>query len=100
MKETTPSRVRYFERQYLRRQDFADEQGYQLALSRRHNITHHSWGIVLGLEIALEEGSLVVRPGLAIDGYGRELLLRFRKPILTDEFQHLGSDRLDVWLYY
>ena len=100
MKDAQPSRVRYFPQQYLRRQDFSDEQGYLLALGRRHNITHHSWGIVAGLEIVIENDGLVVLPGLAIDGYGRELLLRSRYGISKDQFKHLGSDRLDVWLYY
>lgn len=96
----TPTRVNYFDRQYLRRQEFADEQAYQLALRRRHNIAHHEWGIVVGLDIAIEEGNLIVRPGMAIDGYGRELLLPVRLPILVEEFLRLNSSRLDVWLYY
>ena len=96
----TFARVNYFERQYLRRQEFADEQAYQLALRRRHNIAQHEWGIVVGLEIAVENGTLWVRPGMAIDGYGRELLLPVRHEILAEEFLHLNSSRLDVWLYY
>jgi hypothetical protein len=95
-----PQRVHYYDRQYLRRQDFSDEQSYQIALRRRHNISAHSWGIVAGLEIAQEEGVLGIRPGLAIDGYGRELLLAGRYPIAVEEFQRLGSNRLDVWLNY
>jgi hypothetical protein len=94
------SRVNYFRNQYLRRQDFSDEQAYQIALQRRHNIGQHSWGIVVGLELAFENGALVVRPGLAIDGYGRELLLPVKKPIDSVEFLRLGSNRLDVWLFY
>ena len=97
---TLPSRVHYFPQQYLRREDFSDEQSYQLALCRRHNIAHHSWGIVIGLDLAVEEGQLVVRPGLAIDGYGRELFLPASFPISTGEFTRLGSNRLDVWLNY
>lgn len=99
-KASTPSRVNYFDKQFLRKQEFADEQGYQIALRRRHNISHHSWGIVVGLEVAAEEEQLVVRPGLAIDGYGRELFLPARVNIDPDEFTRLGSDRLDVWLFY
>lgn len=95
-----PSRVHYFPQQYLRRQDFSDEQSYQVALRRRHNIAHHSWGIVIGLDLAVEEGQLLVRPGLAIDGYGRELFLPQSFPISTGEFARLGSNRLDAWLNY
>lgn len=97
---TLPSRVHYFPQQYLRRQDFSDEQSYQIALRRRHNIAHHSWGIVIGLELAVEEGQLLLRPGLAIDGYGRELFLPQKFPISTGEFERLGSNRLDAWLNY
>jgi hypothetical protein len=97
---TLPSRVHYFPQQYLRRQDFSDEQAYQIALRRRHNIAHHSWGIVIGLDLAVEEGQLLVRPGFAIDGYGRELFLPAKFPISTGEFRRLNSNRLDVWLNY
>ncbi len=98
---TSTSRVNYFEKQYLRRQDFSDEQAYHVAQRRRHNIAHHSWGIVLGLELALEEGgAIVVRPGMAIDGYGRELVLPAKRAIEASEFIRLGSNRLDVWLFY
>jgi hypothetical protein len=97
---TLPSRVHYFPQQYLRRQDFSDEQAYQVALRRRHNIAHHSWGIVIGLDLAVEEGQLLVRPGVAIDGYGRELFLPAKFPISTGEFTRLNSNRLDVWLNY
>ncbi|WP_447602828.1 hypothetical protein [Nitrospira sp. Nam80] len=96
----SPSRVHYFEQQYLRRQEFADEQAYQIALRRRHNNGHHRWGIVVGLEVTQEEGTLVVRPGMAIDGYGRELVLEAKRSISAEEFPRLGSNRLDVWLYY
>jgi hypothetical protein len=98
--QSAPSRVHYFSNQYLRLNEFADEQAYQVALRRRHNIGHHSWGIVVGLELVLENGIVVVRPGMAIDGYGRELMLPATRQIPTGEFKRLGSNRLDVWLYY
>ena len=93
-------RVNYFERQYLRLAEFRDEQAYQIALRRRHNLGHHSWGIVTGLAIVLEGGVPVVQPGLAIDGYGRELLLVERATIDRDVFDRYGTSRLDVWLEY
>jgi hypothetical protein len=100
MKSSVPTRVNYFDKQFLRRNEFVDEQAYQIDLRRRHNIAHHSWGIVVGLEIAIEGQTLCVRPGLAVDGYGRELFLTAKVPISEDEFNRLGSSRLDVWLYY
>src|SRR6201989_1233131 len=100
MKSSVPTRVNYFDRQFLRKNEFVDEQSYQIDLRRRHNISHHSWGIVVGLEIAVEEEKLCVRPELAIDGYGRELFLSAKFFITEDDFNRLGSNRLDVWLYY
>jgi hypothetical protein len=94
------ARVHYFERQFLRTQDFADEQVYHLAMRRRHNIAHHTWGIVHGLQVVPEEGNLFVQPGLAVDGYGRELILPEKQPLSTAAFAGKGSDILDVWLVY
>ena len=94
------NRVNFFEKQFLRAQDFLDEQAYHIALRRWHNVSHHSWGIVIGLDLVLENGAPVVRPGMAIDGYGRELVLEQKQPLYPDTFDDLGTDRLDVWLYY
>lgn len=94
------TRVRYFEKQFLRTSDFATEQAYHIAMRRRHNIAHHYWGIINGLELAVDEGGLFVKPGMAIDGYGRELVLGMRKPLSSDEFSKKSRDDLDVWLVY
>jgi hypothetical protein len=94
------SRVNYFERQYLRLAEFQDEQAYHIALRRRHNLSHHWWGIVVGLELVLEQKVPVVRPGLAIDGYGRELLLLDRFTVDRPVFDRYGTNRLDLWLEY
>ena len=100
MTATPVSRVHYFDKQFLRVNEFRDEQLYQLGLRRRHNVALHMWGIVNGLELANEEGTLVVRPGMAIDGYGRELLLPDKKRIAPENFDDLATDRLDIWLVY
>lgn len=94
-------RVRYYERQFLRTQDFRDEQAYHLALGRRHNIAHHSWGIVFGLELEVDaEGRLFVRPGMAVDGYGRELAVPERSNLDVGLFDARDSNELDVALVY
>src|SRR6266700_543124 len=94
------SRVQYFPKQFLRAQDFADEQAYHVAMRRRHNIAHHTWGIVRGLTIVIDpDGTLFVQPGFAIDGYGRELILSSRRQIGTTEFNDKGNV-LDVSLVY
>jgi hypothetical protein len=93
-------RVNYFDRQFLRLAEFRDEQAYHIALRRRHNLSHHSWGIVTGLAIVKEDTVLVVQPGLAVDGYGRELMLTDRITIERAVFDRYGANRLDVWLEY
>lgn len=69
----TTTRVRYREGQPLRAKDLADEQAYRLAMRRRHNIGGHGWGIVTGLALVAAQDGFWVQPGLALDGYGREL---------------------------
>jgi len=94
-------RVRYFDRQFLRPQDFTDEQTYHVAMRRRHNIGGHSWGIVHGLALTADSGPLAVQPGLAVDGYGREAAVIERMTVpplppapITGEVAH------DIWLIY
>ena len=100
MSENNIARVHYFEGQFLRKQDFVDEQAYHVAMHRRHNIAHHTWGIVSGLEIVLEEGNFYLQPGMAVDGYGRELILPQKRTLSSSAFIDKGSNELDVWLTY
>jgi hypothetical protein len=95
------SRVRYFPGQFLRTPDFTDEQQYHIAMRRRHNIGQHSAGIVAGLWISLQDGRPFVEPGMAVDGYGRELVLVQRTPLdVPRVFSARDTDRLEVWLAY
>src|SRR5205807_5291579 len=94
------TRVRYYPKQFLRLDEFRDEQLYQLTLRRLHNNAQHTWGIVSGLDIATEDDATVVSPGYAIDGYGRELLLTEKFPLAPENFDALATDRLDIWLVY
>jgi hypothetical protein len=101
MSDETVTRVRYFDRQFLRTEDFVDEQAYHLALRRRHDVGHHVWGIVAGLEpMADADGNLSVNPGVAVDGYGRTLVLAERAFLPTLAFDDKASEELDVWLLY
>lgn len=73
-------RLRYYQRQYLGAEDFTAEQDYQRSMRRRHNLGPHTWGIVAGLEIvevpaAGGAADVYVMPGLAIDGFGREIVV-------------------------
>ncbi len=68
-------RVQYREGQRLLAADLRAEQAYHTAARRRHALSGHTWGIVRGLAPAVDAGRLLIQPGLAVDGYGRELLL-------------------------
>ena len=48
-------RVHYYKEQFLRTDDFREEQDYHLAMRRRHNLAHHTWGVAYGLEVASGE---------------------------------------------
>jgi hypothetical protein len=95
-------RVHYHEHQYLRAADFEVEQAYHVGMRRRHNLAHHTWGIVEGLELRFvaATGELAVRPGVAVDGYGRELVLADQHLIRPAEFDQRGRDELVVWIAY
>jgi hypothetical protein len=72
----TISRVLYRERQRLTAADLRAEQDYRLALGGRHHVTHHEWGVVRGLRvIGNTQGGFTLTRGVAIDGYGRELVV-------------------------
>ena len=86
------------EHQVLRAQDLLDEQTFHVAQQRRHAIEQHGWGIVYGLALRAEAGTLFVLPGLAVDGFGRELVAAAPVPVpLAVAVPGAG---LDVWLLW
>jgi hypothetical protein len=100
-------RLRYYEKQYLRTQDFQDEQAYHIEMRRRHSIAHHSWGIVTGLEIQQDPTSKIwtVQPGMAVDGYGREIVVfepeKLNRTAIANQL--LGQSLpalLNIWIAY
>jgi hypothetical protein len=108
-------RVHYREGQILRAADLADEQAVRVSLRRLHNIAQHGWGIVAGLALKADGNGLHVSAGMAVDGYGRELIVPqpvfvpWRGPLSRDEqdnasppdlFDRLMRDAIDVWLIY
>ncbi|MBZ5681037.1 MAG: hypothetical protein LAO24_13110 [Acidobacteriia bacterium] len=69
-------RANYFKHQFLREQDFKEEQAYHVEMRRRHNRLFHSWGIADGLEVSKKgDRELIVEPGTALDKDGREIVL-------------------------
>jgi Carboxypeptidase regulatory-like domain len=98
--EPVVTRVRFRERQLLRAVDLEDEQSYLITTRRRHNIGPHGWGILSGLELTRSPDGIVLEPGVAVDGYGRELIVPSPILIPPDAFNALKQKRLDVWLFY
>ncbi|MGY1636824.1 hypothetical protein ACI78V_09240 [Geodermatophilus sp. SYSU D00742] len=92
-----PTAVHYHHGQNLSSALFRSEQEYHLTARERHNLTAHEWGIALGLELTGD----AVGPGVAIDGYGRELVLPVRTQFdRQSAFDLYGVDSLDVALVY
>ena len=69
-------RVDYRERQRLTAGDLTAEQDSRIAAAGRHHLGPHDWGVVRGLHVTgTSLADLVVWPGVAIDGYGREIVV-------------------------
>ncbi|MBK9749010.1 MAG: hypothetical protein IPO91_19845 [Chloroflexi bacterium] len=69
-------RVRYRDHQTVRGANLRDDQAYHRAMHRRHLLTAHDWGIVTGLAlVASGDDAVVVQPGVAVDLYGRLIVL-------------------------
>jgi hypothetical protein len=96
----TESRPRFRERQVVSAAALAREQAHQIAMRRRHLAAAHSWGIVYGLALAARADGFLVEPGLAVDGFGRMLVLKRPLAIGSDAFDELDGDPADVWLLY
>src|SRR5262245_46718501 len=68
-------RNRYFLGKPLSPYSFQVEQRHLLERRRLLNHAIHGWGVVYGFELAkTSSGVLLIKPGLALDKNGRELL--------------------------
>src|SRR5215471_16939893 len=70
-------RLHYFKYQFLTAGDLQLEQDYHRRQLYELNAATRTPGVVSGLALAKssDQGSIVVQPGLAIDGLGRPLIL-------------------------
>ncbi|MFN9431204.1 MAG: hypothetical protein ACK6DX_13790 [Acidobacteriota bacterium] len=103
-------RLRYFDGEFLRSADLEQEQAYHIGMRRQLNLELHRYGIVRGLEIANDPAAdkvdlkvFRVNAGLALDCFGRELIVRFPHEI-DDEILSLNQvtspGTYDLWLIY
>lgn len=99
MAQESIERPHYYQRQYLGAQDFQDEQAYQRDMRRRHNLAQHQWGIVTGLELVGDTTGVSVQPGMAVDGFGREIVVFAPYTIPTEAYRGDGQYH-SVWLQY
>jgi hypothetical protein len=70
-------RMNWFDRQFLRAQDFADESDYHVDRLRRHLRLLHTPGVGEGLMVrgSVEATAVTVDAGTAFDDQGREIVL-------------------------
>jgi hypothetical protein len=94
-------RVQYREFQYLGAADFQAEQDYMRDMRRRHNLAHHTYGIVIGLEpVQLPAGAgFAISPGMAIDKFGREIVMLSPFQLNASDFS-LMNGPVDLFIAY
>jgi hypothetical protein len=63
-----PERVRYFDQQFLRVDDFNAEQDYHRDMRRRHSRMLHTPGIADGLQLVADGTGVKITRGAAISG--------------------------------
>ncbi len=70
-------RMKYFNGQFLKADDFSEEQTYHITRLERHNRLLHSPGIADGLAVTAEANAsqVTVTQGTAIDGNGKPIVL-------------------------
>lgn len=111
MVENVDKRLRYFSQQFLRAQDFIDEQEYHRDRQQRHTRLFHTPGIAEGLAVTAQVGAseAEVSPGTAVDGEGRQIVLTGSQPasliahagqtvLLVISYKEEPSDRATVGL--
>lgn len=105
MATISAQRPQFFEGQYLGADDLAAIVEYLRTTSARQNLGQHSWGVAIGLELVSQPVTdtaveYYVQPGVAVDGYGRIIVVNNPTRIEADQFVSIGSGNVDVWIRY
>ncbi|APX11974.1 hypothetical protein BWR18_10020 [Tateyamaria omphalii] len=95
----------FFEGQYLGAADLGAIVDYFRTAEARHALSSHSWGVAAGLqlvasEIGPGEFQVSVTPGVAIDGYGRLIVVTTPTEVPTDKLQGINTGPVQVWIRY
>jgi len=72
----------YFRGQLLLEDDFIAEQRYHANARYLHALNLHGWGVVRGLDVVrVDETTIAVSPGFAVDGRGHEIELQHEEKL-------------------
>ncbi|MBD2094082.1 hypothetical protein H6F90_02800 [Trichocoleus sp. FACHB-591] len=100
-------RVRYFDAQFLKDQDFIDEQKYHLDRQRRSLRYLHVSGIVDGLTVEPGDGNngdaksqATIAPGTAIDQNGCQIVLVPSDPPETVGLESYRGQTVEIFISY
>lgn len=91
-------RPNYYTGRSISADDLRAGQDYQREKQWQHNRMLHGYGVVVGLEVGLETSpdggtKVIVSPGYALDGWGREIAVT--EPLSV----YLPGDRHDLTVY-
>ncbi len=105
MTQTAAERPAFFAGQYLGAEDLSALVSYFRQQNARHALGQHTWGIVAGMQLVeaiSADGSLdvLVQPGLAIDGYGRLVVVLEQTRLDGAQFSGAASGEVEVWIRY
>jgi hypothetical protein len=100
MADPVTKRLNYYTGQFLRAEDFALEQSYHIDRQRRHNRLLHTPGVSDGLTVdtVIGQAEVLVMPGTAVDGEGREIVLAESRTVTASE-AHAGKEVVVVISY-
>ena len=98
-------RPHFFEGQYLGAEDLEILLGYLREQSARHLLGAHTLGIVAGIDLASRADAAgapeyFLTPGVAIDGYGREIVVLTPYKIDAALFAVQPTGLVNVWIRY
>ncbi len=93
---STFERNNYFCGKLMVERDFWAEQLYHIGKQRLHNAYLHGWGVVCGLKVDPHPNCpnlrVVIRPGLAIDCWGREILVTKDYEVELESYKKKGNN--------